>query len=72
MQLAESGVEVMNEQLQLSEAELALVVELLRREQSELPAEIRHTRTTSVRKELRDRRLIVNRLLDRLSAIELV
>lgn len=56
----------MNDQLQLSEAEWELVVELLQREQSELPAEIHHTRTSSVRERLHRRREMVRGLLSRL------
>lgn len=58
----------MNEQPQLSGAEWALVIELLEREQHDLPAEIRHTRVTSFRDELRQRSSMVNDLLQRLQA----
>lgn len=50
----------------LSEAEWALVVELLERERGELPAEIHHTRTSAVREELRRRLQMVESLLRRL------
>ncbi len=50
----------------LSEAEWELVVELLQRERGELPSEIRRTRTSSVREELRVRKAMVQELLDRL------
>jgi len=50
----------------LSEAEWELVVELLEHERAELPVEIRHTRTSSLRDELHRRREVVLRLLDRL------
>jgi len=53
-------------QTELSEAERALVVELLERERSELPSEIRRTRTASVREELHRREDLVRHLLDRL------
>ncbi len=56
----------MNDQVRLSDAEWALVVELLEREQGELPAEIRHTRVSTVREELRSRLEMVRRLLERL------
>jgi hypothetical protein len=56
----------MHEHLELSEAEWELVVELLERERSELPSEIRHTRTSSVRDELRARETMVQGLLERL------
>lgn len=53
----------------LSRDEWALVVELLERERGELPAEIRHTRTTTVREELRQRLQLVEALLERLRAL---
>lgn len=51
-----------------TKAELELVVELLVRERSELPAEIHHTRTSEVRDQLRQRLGTVERLLQRLGA----
>jgi hypothetical protein len=59
----------MTEQPQLTEAEWGLIIELLEREHSELPAEIHHTRTPSVRDELRARHTAVHELLDRVKAI---
>lgn len=56
----------MSEQPKLSAAEWALVIELLKREQHELPAEIHHTRVTSYRNELHQREALVEQLLDRL------
>jgi hypothetical protein len=56
----------MNQQLTLTDAEWKLLIELLEREQSELPAEIHHTRTSAVRDELRERLEMINRLLARL------
>jgi hypothetical protein len=50
----------------LSDAEWELVVELLERERTELPAEIRHTRTRSVRQQLRQREQLVGELLERM------
>jgi repressor of nif and glnA expression len=50
----------------LSEAEWALVVELLERERGELPAEIHHTRTSALREQLRQRLEMVEGLLARL------
>jgi hypothetical protein len=52
----------------MSDAEWALVIELLEREQHDLPTEIRHTRVTSFRDELRQRSALVNDLLQRLQA----
>ena len=59
----------MNDQPSLSEAEWELVVELLRRERSELPVEIRHTRTSSVREALHERSELVKGLLERLQPL---
>ncbi len=50
----------------LSEAEWALILELLERERSELPVEIHHTRSSSVRAELQERAEMVRGLLSRL------
>lgn len=58
----------MNQQPNFTEAEWGLIVELLEREQSELPREIRHTRTSSVREELRERLKTIGTLLDQLRA----
>ena len=58
----------MNEQPNLSEAELALVVELLQREHHDLPTEIHHCRVTSYRDELKHRHEMVRSLLERLQA----
>ncbi len=56
----------MTDQPELSEAEWALMLELLQRERSELPVEIRHTRTSSLREELHRRQEMVQGLLQRL------
>jgi len=53
-------------EVDFSEAELELIVELLERERAELPIEIRHTRTSHVRDELRGRAEMVRQLLGRL------
>lgn len=58
----------MNEQPHLSEAEWGLVIELLEREHNELPTEIHHTQTPSVRDELRTRQAAVRALLERVKA----
>ncbi len=57
----------MHDPTNLSEAEWELLVELLERERSELPSEIHHTRTSSLREELRQRQAMVRGLLERLS-----
>lgn len=56
----------MNEQFHLSEAEYALVIELLEREYRDLPGELHHTDKSSYREELRNRKEVVRSLLDRL------
>jgi hypothetical protein len=56
----------MYDEPRLSEVEWALVLELLERERSELPVEIHHTRSSSVRAELHDRAEMVGGLLGRL------
>ncbi len=56
----------MSGQPRLSEAEWAMIVELLQRERGELPAEIHHCRVNHVRDELRQRLERVRRLLERL------
>jgi hypothetical protein len=56
----------MNDQPKLSEAEWALVIELLEREYHELPGELHHTRLTSYREELKRRAEVVKNLLERL------
>ncbi len=56
----------MIDQPRLSEAEWALLVELLQHELQELPVEIHHTRTNEYREELVTRRRVIHGLLDRL------
>ena len=56
----------MNEQPKLSEAEWALVIDLLQQERDQLPAEIHHTRSAAFREELNARRQMVDSLLERL------
>lgn len=56
----------MFEEPKLSEAEWALILEMLERERSELPVEIHHTRSSSVRAELHERLDMVRDLLVRL------
>jgi hypothetical protein len=48
----------------LSEAERALLLELLESEHNELPVEIRHTRSSSMREELHERAKLVQGLID--------
>jgi hypothetical protein len=62
----------MYDEPRLSEAEWTLVVELLERERSELPVEIHHTRSASVRAELQERAEMVRGLLARLRTVALV
>jgi hypothetical protein len=58
----------MNELPNLSEAELALVIELLQREHHDRPTEIHHCRVSSYRDELKHRHEMVRSLLERLQA----
>ena len=58
----------MNEQPKLSEAEWALVIDLLQQERDQLPVEIHHTRSAAFRDELNCRRHLVASLLERLQA----
>lgn len=62
----------MQDQPELNEAEWALICELLERERSELPTEIHHTRTRTMRQELQQRRGIVDELLAKIPRKELV
>jgi hypothetical protein len=62
----------MNEEPKLSEAERALVIELLERERDELPVEIHHTRTAAYREELHRRAEMVHGLIDKLRAPAMV
>ncbi len=50
----------------LSDAEWALILEMLECERSELPVEIHHTRSSSVRAELQQRLDMVRDMLGRL------
>jgi hypothetical protein len=59
----------MNEQPKLSEAEWALVIQLLQAEHHDLPAEIHHCRVVSYREELQHRHEMAKNLLERLHAM---
>jgi len=50
----------------LSHEELALVIEMLQREQDELPVEIHHCRVASFREDLHNRLVMVQSLLERM------
>jgi hypothetical protein len=56
----------MYDEPRLSDEEWDLVVELLECERNELPVEIHHTRSSSVRADLQQRADMVRRLLERL------
>jgi hypothetical protein len=56
----------MHDQPILSEAEWGLLIELLEREQEDLPAEIHHCRVSDYREGLRHRLEVVRGLLERL------
>jgi hypothetical protein len=59
----------MNRQLEVSQAEWDLLVELVEREQSELHPEIRRSRTTEMRDQLHKRLELVDQLLGRLRTV---
>jgi hypothetical protein len=50
----------------LSEAERVLLLDLLENEHNELPVEIHHTRSSSLREELHERVKLVQGLIDRI------
>ncbi|MEN6451622.1 MAG: hypothetical protein ABFC96_14110 [Thermoguttaceae bacterium] len=56
----------MYDEPRLTDQERDLVIELLEREQGELPVEIHHTRNSGVRAELHRRESLVRELLERL------
>ena len=56
----------MHEQPRFSEAELALLIDLLQQERDQLPVEIHHTRSSVFRDDLNQRRRMVDDLLERL------
>lgn len=58
----------MIDQPKMSDAEWALVVELLQREQDELPVEIHHCRVSAFRDDLRRRLEMVQDILERLQS----
>jgi len=62
----------MVDQPNLSDAEWGLITELLERERNELPTEIHHTRTRSLRHELQERRVMVDQLLGKVPKPEAV
>jgi hypothetical protein len=51
-----------------TEAERALLLDLLEREHNDLPVEIRHTRNSVMRGELHERAVLVQRLIDHMRA----
>ena len=50
----------------LSEAEWAIILELLTRERHDLPIEIHHTRARRYREELRERLELIEKMIERL------
>jgi hypothetical protein len=52
-----------------TEAEWALVLELLARERQKLPIEIHHTSTRKYREQLRERLRILEEMLERLESV---
>jgi hypothetical protein len=61
---------VMHESLSLNDEELDILTELLVAERDKLLVEVRHTDHRSFREELRHRREIIERLLERVGAAE--
>ncbi|RMF98537.1 MAG: hypothetical protein D6741_09430 [Planctomycetota bacterium] len=55
--------------IELNEVELQLVGELLERERAELHGEIRHSRLSRVREQLRERKARVEALIERLRSV---
>ena len=62
----------MNELPELSEDEVALVLELLEREERELPSEMHHTRSADYRDALHRRLELVRGLVSRLHTLAAV
>jgi hypothetical protein len=62
----------MYDQPELSEMQWQLIIELLEHERDELPVEIRHTRSTSVRTDLQHRAEIVRETLEQVSPMHVV
>ena len=58
----------MNDQLKLSDAEWAMIVDLLQREQRDLPVEIHHSRASTTKQDLHVRLEMIRGLLERLQA----
>jgi hypothetical protein len=56
----------MFEEPRLSDAEWVMVIELLERERNDLPVEIHHTRSSTIRMELQNRLEMVCGLLGRM------
>jgi hypothetical protein len=59
----------MSEQFSFSEEERELLIELLEREERELPSEIRHTRLTKYREGLHHRLDVVHNVLERMRTV---
>jgi hypothetical protein len=60
----------MTHPVQLSDAELRIVLELLDAERRNLPAEIHHTDSPKVEEELKQRKRVVDQLVTRLQSAE--
>ncbi len=59
----------MQSELTLSDRERELLLELLRAERTDLPSEIRHSRTATYHDDLRERLQLVDSLIERLGHI---
>ena len=53
-------------QINLSEQEIGIILDVLKQEQHELPVEVHHTHSSDYRGELRDRQKLVSALIRRL------
>jgi hypothetical protein len=62
---------IMTTQIELSDPEWQLILELLKAERRELPSEIRHTDTRAFRKDLGERMHTVDSLVSRLTSVPL-
>jgi hypothetical protein len=60
----DKGGSALDDRPNLSDAEWALVRELLRAAQRQLPAEIRHTTRANIRQELHERQRTISRIIE--------
>ena len=58
-------------EIELSEKEMTIILQLVEAELAELNPEIRHSATSAMRERLRDERTVLRGLYDRLQLIEM-